>query len=149
MRGVQHRVNQAKLARSHASKMARELECRMRRAGRQWTSDECEEFAIAAAKVDEAWADAYALSEAAGHPYFDRDGQRQNSEKDNCFMVTCVLQRYARLRGLMYDVPTPSCARLPGRLASACTGAVGDASRQQCRHWCRLVQLQMHWCSRH
>ena len=82
------------------------MEMKLREAGQHPTPAESQALAIAGAQADKAWAEADALSQTAGHPYWDRDGQRQNSEKDNNFMVTCVLQRYANLRGLKYDVPT-------------------------------------------
>ena len=78
-----------------------------RRAGRHPTRAESQELALVAAKADAAWADAEALSKAAGYPHWGRDGQRQNSEADGRSMVTCVLQRYALSRGLAYDGPQP------------------------------------------
>ena len=104
--GAQRHRHPSLVARDIARKLDRQLNDLLWEAAQDPTPAVSQAALAARAQADKAWAEADALSKTAGNPYLVREGQRQNSEKDKCCMVTCVLQRYAHLRGLKYDVPT-------------------------------------------
>ena len=92
-RGVQHTRTAAYTARVQARLLDRGAQYEEY----PWRRD------VAERKADAAWETAHALSEEAGVAYTDRSGQRVGVQQDRASMVTCVLQRYAERRGLVYD----------------------------------------------
>lgn len=104
VKGVQHKPTVAKLARDAARLVEKRL-LKTRRRGAQ-----------ARKQVDDAWAIAEELSQAAGHPYKNRQGQMVNVRPDMS-IVNLALRRYEQE------------TRLPQAIVAAgCRDAVGRAS---------------------